>query len=237
MKEALQNLWIEARQEIVAQWAEELLNALGRVKVVVPPRPALIMMQARDSIEDETLLPWRASHYRMPDSVPQTTLLGKSAGGTSPVRSLALALLAASQALTPESVDGMEPVFSGNGPSSIDEDFKLPKPLALHGTVRNHEHVKPENPMSLFQIDPLTMITQRCYRSILGALSRPGVLQNVDAWNASHLRELSFSQAPLPLVALTHTLMDEQVTLAVCGNEADSWSKEFAAATGCRKHN
>ncbi|MBW2020529.1 MAG: phosphonate C-P lyase system protein PhnG [Deltaproteobacteria bacterium] len=48
-----QSLWIEASLKAVEEWADHLLQALGEVKVLVQPRPVLVMMHARDSVEQE----------------------------------------------------------------------------------------------------------------------------------------------------------------------------------------
>jgi hypothetical protein len=49
--ESLHDLWIEARTELIELWTDRLLEQMGTVKMVVPPRTALIMMQALDSVE------------------------------------------------------------------------------------------------------------------------------------------------------------------------------------------
>jgi phosphonate C-P lyase system protein PhnG len=101
-------LWIEARPEIVEQWAETLLEALGYVKVTVQPRPALVMMQAEDSIEGDRFCVGELLATECQISYEKQHFWGRVLGNE-PVRALALALLAAAEARAPNCLLEMQP--------------------------------------------------------------------------------------------------------------------------------
>ena len=86
--------------------------------------------------------------------------------------------------------------------------------------------------MSLFRLDEQTELTQRCYRDILRALSRPGtVVQTRPA------PDTAFSHLDMPshLAAVCHTLLDEQVSAAHIGPQAEARLDEVVRSTGVRK--
>lgn len=51
MIDSLDDLWIEARIEQIELWTNWLLEHMGAVRMVVPPRCGLVMMQASDSVD------------------------------------------------------------------------------------------------------------------------------------------------------------------------------------------
>jgi hypothetical protein len=63
MTDALQSLGMEVRREVVEQWAEELLNILGHVKVVVPP---LKKLTKGHSVNSRITVPCRSQENRLP---------------------------------------------------------------------------------------------------------------------------------------------------------------------------
>ena len=86
--------------------------------------------------------------------------------------------------------------------------------------------------MALFRLDNLTLITQKCYRSMLFSLSRPGTVCQLDLPFGETFSHLSL---PPPLSAIAYTILDEQVTIAPCNREADRWVGELVSCTGARK--
>ena len=86
--------------------------------------------------------------------------------------------------------------------------------------------------MSLFRLDEQTELTQRCYRDILQALSRPGSIVRTRPAPGSAFSHLDI---PAHLAAVCHTLLDEQVTASHCGPKAEAWLEEVVRSTGVRK--
>jgi alpha-D-ribose 1-methylphosphonate 5-triphosphate synthase subunit PhnG len=110
MTDTLQELWIEARSELVEAWGNRLLNALGDVKVAIPPRPALVMMEARDSVERERFCVGELLVTECQIALGEALFWGRVLGDQ-PLRAMALALLAAAREHAPEAVQGLEVSF------------------------------------------------------------------------------------------------------------------------------
>jgi len=110
MSNQLQELWIEARVKALEGWVEYLLNTLRTVEVMVEPRPALVMMEARDSVEKERFCVGELL-------VTECQLLYHDKGfwgrvlGNQPLRAFGLALLEAAQDCVPEALDSLEGSF------------------------------------------------------------------------------------------------------------------------------
>jgi alpha-D-ribose 1-methylphosphonate 5-triphosphate synthase subunit PhnG len=95
---------VEARVGTVEQWGAELLDAMGQVRVEVLPRPALVMMQAEESVERECFCLGEVLITECRVSVRGRRFWGRVLGDQ-PSRSLALAILAAAQQVLPEALD------------------------------------------------------------------------------------------------------------------------------------
>ena len=106
-----QSLWIEASLKAVEEWAGHLLKALGEVKVLVQPRPALVMMHARDSVEQEVFCVGEILVTECQIACRKQRFWGRVMGGQ-PIRALSIAILAAAQSLEPEAISSFEHSFS-----------------------------------------------------------------------------------------------------------------------------
>ncbi len=106
-----QSLWIEADLKAVEEWATFLFGVLGKVDVLVQPRPALVMMHARDSVEREAFCLGEVLVTECQIVCRKQRFWGRVAGDR-PFRALALAILAAAKALEPEAVTSLEESFS-----------------------------------------------------------------------------------------------------------------------------
>jgi alpha-D-ribose 1-methylphosphonate 5-triphosphate synthase subunit PhnH len=86
--------------------------------------------------------------------------------------------------------------------------------------------------MQLFRLDPLGQIAQQCFRSLLEALSRPGILIRLAFPEVPDCFPRSL---PLAMAAVGYTLLDEQVSVAACGSDADGWVDELRGMTSARR--
>jgi len=105
-----QSLWIEADLRAVEEWATFLFESLGNVEVLVQPRPALVMMHARDSVEREAFCVGEVLVTECQISCRGQRFWGRLAGDR-PFRALALAILAAAKSLEPKVVTSLEQNF------------------------------------------------------------------------------------------------------------------------------
>ncbi|NWG75229.1 MAG: phosphonate C-P lyase system protein PhnH [Rubrivivax sp.] len=85
--------------------------------------------------------------------------------------------------------------------------------------------------MALFDMDTAVLEAQRCYRVLLDAMARPGTLGRLGDRPGAVAVD---SPLPPPLGMVLRTLLDEQVSLAVCGSEARDWVREISEITGAR---
>ena len=105
-----QALWIEARLESVERWASHLLTVLDDVQVVTQPRPGLIMVQLRDSVEMELFCLGEALITECQIACRGQRFWGRALG-EEPIRSLGLAILAAARSLEPEALDHLKKLY------------------------------------------------------------------------------------------------------------------------------
>lgn len=106
-----QSLWIEASLKAVEEWAGHLLKALGEVKVLVQPRLALVMMHARDSVEQEVFCVGEILVTECRIACRKQRFWGRVMGDQS-IRALSIAILAAAQSLEPKAISFLEHSFS-----------------------------------------------------------------------------------------------------------------------------
>ena len=123
-----QSLWIEADLRAVEEWATLLLEALGSVEVLVQPRPALVMMHARDSVEQEAFCVGEVLVTECQVACRGQRFWGRVAGDRS-FCALALAILAAAQALEPEAVMSLEQSFSRERDRLIQDEDRRKRAL------------------------------------------------------------------------------------------------------------
>lgn len=127
-----QSLWIEASLKAVEEWADHLLQALGEVKVLVQPRPVLVMMHARDSVEQEVFCVGEILVTECQIACRGQRFWGRVVGDQ-PLRALCLAIFAAAKSLKPEAIRSLEHSFSQE--SHRIEEYKDREKRAL-GTTR-----------------------------------------------------------------------------------------------------
>lgn len=106
-----QNLWIDADLRAVEEWATFLFESLGNVEVLVQPRPALVVMHARDSVEREPFCLGEVLVTECQIACRRQRFWGRVAGDRS-FRALALAILAAAKVLEPDAVASLGQSFS-----------------------------------------------------------------------------------------------------------------------------
>lgn len=110
MTDQFQELWLEARAEVLETWADHLLNALGSVDVLVDPRPALVMMEARDSVERERFCVGELLVTECQILVANKSYWGRVLGNQ-PLRAFGMAVLEAAADCTPDSLDPLKKSF------------------------------------------------------------------------------------------------------------------------------
>jgi phosphonate C-P lyase system protein PhnG len=103
-------LWIDASREALEKWADRLLEELGEVKVSVHPRPALVMMPGRDSVERELFCAGELLVTECQILCGDKRFWGRVAGNEG-WRALGLAILAAAQALAPPALEALREDF------------------------------------------------------------------------------------------------------------------------------
>jgi len=108
--DSLQELWIEANVEVLQEWGTHILNDLGNVNVISPPRLALVMMEARDSVQQERFCVGELLVTECQVTVGEELFRGRVMGNQ-PLRALALALLTAALTCAPETLRNLEAFF------------------------------------------------------------------------------------------------------------------------------
>jgi hypothetical protein len=98
--ESLHDLWVEARTELIELWTDRLLEQMGTVRMVVPPRSALIMMQASDSVECAPFCVGEVAATECQLEFDGELFSGRAIGND-PVRVIGIAVLAAAEARAP----------------------------------------------------------------------------------------------------------------------------------------
>ena len=93
------------------EWASYLLKAVGNVEVLVQPRPALVMMHARDSVEQEIFCLGELLVTECRIACRSQRFWGRVIGDQ-PIRALSLAILEACRSLEPEAIRSLENSFS-----------------------------------------------------------------------------------------------------------------------------
>jgi alpha-D-ribose 1-methylphosphonate 5-triphosphate synthase subunit PhnG len=111
MDHELQALFVEADDEAVAGWSEMLLQALGELSVPIPPRPALVMVHARDSVERQPFCLGEALVTECQIACVGQHFWGRVLGDQ-PGRALAMAILNAALALAPEALEDLTSCFA-----------------------------------------------------------------------------------------------------------------------------
>jgi alpha-D-ribose 1-methylphosphonate 5-triphosphate synthase subunit PhnG len=107
MTDQFQELWLEARAEILETWTDHLLKALGSVEVLVEPRPALVMMEARDSVEKERFCVGELLVTECQILVANKNYWGRVLGNQ-PLRAFGVAVLEAAKDSAPDSLDALK---------------------------------------------------------------------------------------------------------------------------------
>jgi alpha-D-ribose 1-methylphosphonate 5-triphosphate synthase subunit PhnG len=110
MTDQFQELWLEARAEVLETWTDCLLKALGSVKVLVEPRPALVMMEARDSVEKERFCVGELLVTECQILVANKNYWGRVLGNQ-PLRAFGMAVLEAVEDCAPDSLDPLKERF------------------------------------------------------------------------------------------------------------------------------
>jgi alpha-D-ribose 1-methylphosphonate 5-triphosphate synthase subunit PhnG len=110
MMHPFQELWLEARVEVLEAWADHLLNAMGSVEVLVEPRPTLLMMEARDSVEKERFCVGELLVTECQILVANKSYWGRVLGNQ-PLRAFGMAILEAAEDCTPDSLDPLKESF------------------------------------------------------------------------------------------------------------------------------
>lgn len=77
----------------------------------------------------------------------------------------------------------------------------------------------------VFYTDPLVLQTQRCYRALLSAMSRPGVMARLEERKVKRSRVCGI---PEVLMAACECLLDEQVTVGGLGEAGEEWAREIS---------
>jgi len=95
----------------VEEWASYLLKAVGNVEVLVQPRPALVMMHARDSVKQEVFCVGEILVTECQIACRGQRFWGRVVGDQ-PLRALCLAIFAAAKSLEPEAIRSLEHSFS-----------------------------------------------------------------------------------------------------------------------------
>jgi phosphonate C-P lyase system protein PhnG len=106
----VQHLWVEARLGKVEEWASLVLDNLGQVQVTIAPRPALVMMQVVDSVQQERFCAGELLVTECQIVCSRQRFWGRVLGHQ-PLRALALATLAAAQNLAPATLEELQPAF------------------------------------------------------------------------------------------------------------------------------
>ena len=106
----LSELWLAAAVETVEEWAESLVGRMGPVEVLTPPRPVVVMMNARDSVEGEVFCVGELLMTECGASCGGESFRGWTLGNE-PRRALALAILGAAQGLFPHLLEDMAACF------------------------------------------------------------------------------------------------------------------------------
>jgi phosphonate C-P lyase system protein PhnG len=109
-KDELQRLWVEARPAKVEEWASVLLEGLADVRVSIPPRSGLVMMQVRDSVQQEPFCVGELLVTECQIAFKHQRIWGRVLGHQ-PLRALALAVLAAAQTFAPAALQSLQPAF------------------------------------------------------------------------------------------------------------------------------
>ena len=110
MMHPFQELWLEARAEVLETWADHLLNAMGSVEVLVEPRPALVMMEARDSVEKERFCVGELLVTECQILVANKSYWGRVLGDQ-PLRAFGMAILEAAEDCAPDTLDPLKESF------------------------------------------------------------------------------------------------------------------------------
>ena len=110
MTDDIQELITRARPEVLEGWSNRLLEELDSVEVVTPPRPALIMLQSRDSVRRERFCVGELLVMECRLHFNKENFWGRVIGNE-PVRAVAAALFKIAEKYRPDVLRSLEEAF------------------------------------------------------------------------------------------------------------------------------
>lgn len=134
MIESIHDLWVEARIERIELWTDFLLDQMGTVRMVIPPRSALVMMQASDSVECAPFCVGEIAATECQLEFDGALFWGR-AMGNDPVRAVGIAVLEAAEKKAPWAVEPLLQSFKEETQFLMDERLVMAKAL---GSTRVH---------------------------------------------------------------------------------------------------
>jgi phosphonate C-P lyase system protein PhnG len=130
--ESFHDLWIEARIEVIERWTESLLGHMGTVRLVVPPRAALVMMQASDSVECAPFCLGEVAVTECQLEFDGVLFRGRVIGND-PVRAAGIAVLKAAEERAPWALEPLLESFREETRVLVEQRLTMAKAL---GTTR-----------------------------------------------------------------------------------------------------